>query len=239
MTRAASTHGAELIIQLGDFGYWPGSAAGERFLDVARRSSIPLWWIDGNHEHHDALAAEVARVDGVEPSRGVGLGGNLRYFPRASRFTLDGVSVVVCGGAHSIDRAFRTPGVDWFAAERITDDDVDRCIADGQADIALTHDAPAGWTIPGLLDDATLASPLRAELPACWSHRDQLKRITDAVTPELIVHGHYHSGYSRGVETSWGGMQVVGLDCDGTRNSMALLDCDNGSWQVTPIADAQ
>ena len=238
VTRAAIAQDAELIIQLGDFGFWPGRPAGERFLDAARRSPIPLWWIDGNHEHHDALATEVARADDLEGGRGIALGGNLTYLPRGSRFALGGVSMFVCGGAQSIDRAYRKPGVDWFAAERISDDDVGRCAAEGHADIALTHDAPAGWRIPGLLDDNTLGAALRSELPACWSHRDQLERIIDVVTPQLLVHGHYHSGYARAVDRAWGAMQVVGLDCDGTAHSMALLDCDEGAWQITPIAVA-
>ena len=171
--------------------------------------------------------------------RGIGLGGNLTYLPRGSRFTLDGVSVFVCGGAQSIDRAYRKPGVDWFAAERISDDDVERCVAGGHADIALTHHAPAGWRVPGLLDDDMLAAALHAVLPACWSHRDQLERVIDAVMPQLLVHGHYHSGYSRTIGRAWGAMQVVGLDCDGTANSMAVLDCDDGAWQITPIAVAR
>ena len=53
---AAQRENADFILQLGDFGWWPGGPAGDAFIETARRSPVPLWWIDGNHEHHDDLA---------------------------------------------------------------------------------------------------------------------------------------------------------------------------------------
>ena len=53
--------------------------------------------------------------------------------------------------------------------------------------------------------------------------------------PQLIVHGHYHSGYTLEVDTEWGGMQAHGLDCDGATDSLAILECAGGEWSLTPV----
>lgn len=234
----AAREDVDLIVQIGDFGWWPGNAGGDAFLEAARRSAVPVWWIDGNHEHHDQLAALVeasGQLGSDDLVSGVELGGNLTYLPRGARFTLDGVTVAVCGGAHSIDRQLRNPGRSWFEAERISDADVARCAAGGAADILISHDAPAGWTIPNIISDGDLPPRLAAELASCASHRAQLARIFDALTPALVVHGHYHSAYTTVIDTPWGSVDVVGLGCDGTAGNVALLNCDAGEWSVTSL----
>lgn len=231
---AAQRENAELILQLGDFGWWPDQPTGGAFIDAARQSPVPLWWIDGNHEHHDDLARR-------RPAAGLGardplpLGGNLTHLPRGARIDLAGVRALVCGGAHSIDRQLRNPGQSWFEAERITDADITECAVGGHADILVCHDAPAGWVIPGLIPDDLLPPRLRAELPACWSHRRALGEVFAGSTPSLVVHGHYHSGYRTAFAAPWGEVEVVGLDCDDTAGNMALLDCTAGTWSVTPL----
>lgn len=231
---AANREDADLIIQLGDFGWWPGQPSGDAFIEAARRSPVPVWWIDGNHEHHDDLARrrQSAGLDRREP---LPLGGNLTHLARGARIDLDGVHALLCGGAHSIDRQLRNPGQSWFEAERITDADITECAVSGHADILFSHDAPAGWDIPGLIPDEVLPPRLRAELPACWSHRRALGHVFTGATPSLVVHGHYHSGYATTVDAPWGPVEVLGLDCDGTAANLAVLDCSNGSWKVTPL----
>jgi Predicted phosphoesterases, related to the Icc protein len=232
---AALRHDADLILQLGDFGWWPGQPSGDRFIEAAQRSPIPLWWIDGNHEHHDDLARRVDASENVGVPTAVDLGGNLTYLPRGTRIGFDGVGGVGCGGAHSIDRQLRNPGQSWFESERLSEADIARCTAGGHADILFSHDAPAGWEIPGLIPDEDLAPRLHAELASCWSHRARLAQVLDAATPSLVVHGHYHSGYSMTFDAAWGPVQVVGLDCDGSVGNLALLDCEDGAWTISPV----
>ena len=231
---AAQREHSDLILQLGDFGWWPGQPAGDAFIEAARRSPVPLWWIDGNHEHHDDLAQrrQAAGLEGRDPLH---LGGNLTYLPRGARIDLDDVHALGCGGAHSIDRQLRNPGRSWFEAERITDTDIAECAVGGHADILFSHDAPAGWDIPGMIPDEVLPPRLRAELPACWSHRRALGDVFAASTPALVVHGHYHSGYATTFAAPWGPVEILGLDCDGTSSNLAMLDCTAGTWSVTPL----
>ncbi|MEI6624448.1 MAG: metallophosphoesterase family protein, partial [Actinomycetes bacterium] len=56
--RSARDTGADLVIQLGDFGMWTGPP-GARFLDHvdarAAAAGVLVAWLDGNHEDHDFL----------------------------------------------------------------------------------------------------------------------------------------------------------------------------------------
>ncbi len=145
------------------------------------------------------------------------------------------MTVLACGGAHSIDRRTRIDGISWFDAEHVTDEDVARCRKGGHADVLVCHDAPTGWRIPGLPSDRALPRLWQVELAACQDHRNQLGRIMDGITPSLVVHGHYHSSYQRTLGTGWGPVTVVGLSEDGAAGNLSLLECRSGVWTVEPI----
>ena len=55
----ASVRGINTILQVGDFGYWPHTKSGEKFLKdlerFAAERNVTVWWIDGNHENHEWL----------------------------------------------------------------------------------------------------------------------------------------------------------------------------------------
>ena len=58
--RQAKRQRCELVLQMGDFGFWTGTS-GHRYLETldkeARRLGIPISFIDGNHEAFDDLYA--------------------------------------------------------------------------------------------------------------------------------------------------------------------------------------
>lgn len=219
----ANSVSADAIFQLGDFGYWD---TGGEFVNTVSRSSIPFYFIDGNHENHPRLPVERGKV--------VNLTGNLHYVPRGSVLNWDGVKVLAVGGAHSIDRAYRTPGIDWFPEEDISEEDVRFAVSSLTCDVMLAHDAPSTAKLP-------LVTPYdavwRAELPACEANRERVSVIVDAVKPSLYVHGHYHSKWDFSVKRPWGEYRIVGLDCDGAdiSDNMTILECFNGEWDLTPL----
>ena len=184
---AAPCENADLILQLGDSGWWPGQPAGDAFIDTARRSPVPLSWINGNYEHHDDLAQrrQAAGPEGWNPLH---LGGNLTYLQRGARIDLEGVHALGCGGAHSIDRQLRNPGRSWFEAERITE-----CAVSGRADILFSHDAPGGWDIPGMIPDevlpprcapnSLLAGPTAVRSAKYWRRPPRRSSSTATITP--------------------------------------------------------
>ena len=60
LARTASDQGCPIVIQVGDFGYFPNHPEGLRFLTAVEtacaRHGVELWFIDGNHDDHSALA---------------------------------------------------------------------------------------------------------------------------------------------------------------------------------------
>ena len=212
--------GISTIIQVGDFGYWPDSRTFLNIVKTAREKfGVDVWFIDGNHEHFAALnrdvrAAQVA--DGVaEGNRDpVELSSGFVYLPRESRISVAGRSVACVGGAASIDREDRISGTSWFPEERINDSDIAAVAAGGHADILITHDAPAGWRIPGIMSEGPLPISWIPELPSCDEHRERVREVIELVTPSTLIHGHYHSAYQQRSAESWGTLDTFGLDCN-------------------------
>jgi len=230
---AAVKMGITTIIQVGDFGYWLDS---RKFLNIVKTArekfGVDVWFIDGNHEHfttlnRDVSAAQVAagvpegNRDPVELSPG------FIYLPRGSRISVAGRSVACVGGAASINRRDLRSGTSWFPEERINDSDIAAVAVGGHADILITHDAPAGWHIPGAWSEGPLPSSWRPELPSCNEHRERVREVLELVTPSTLIHGHYHSAYQQRSAESWGTLDTFGLDCnESSRWGVAVREVD-------------
>lgn len=233
---------ADLVLQVGDFGYWPHDhqepaimAATERLFT---RAGIPTWFIDGNHENHQALQAAVkdalaaaGRPDYLGPTP---LTESTSYLPRGSRFEFEGCSLAFMGGAHSIDRARRTPGFDWFPEEYVTETELERLEPGGPADILIVHDTPSGYMIPGV-DNREVRGPWLDELTSCANHRWMIRRAMEIVQPRLIVHGHYHQHYTQLITEPWGTVTILGLAADGDPGAMALLTLTDGEIRLEDV----
>ena len=57
----------DAFAQVGDFGWWPKFDHGVVFLDAIQQEledwDKVLYWIDGNHEDHDSIAADLVETD--------------------------------------------------------------------------------------------------------------------------------------------------------------------------------
>ena len=127
----------DIILQCGDFGYWPRQA---RAKPVAAPSRI--YWCDGNHEDFTALEARTSNE--VYPY--------IYYQPRGSSLQIKSTHILFMGGADSIDKKYRTPGYDWFPEELITYRDVTELL-EKQIDIIISHTYPMCFgenAVPGL-----------------------------------------------------------------------------------------
>ncbi len=119
----------DLVIACGDFGLWPSEKGCKEFSDIKLPKGCELRWCDGNHENHWALRDR--KSDEIEPG--------IIYMPRGSTYTLpDGRVVMFMGGAHSIDKAWRTLGIDWFPEETISQKDM-MDLPDMNIDIIVSH----------------------------------------------------------------------------------------------------
>lgn len=93
------------------------------------------------------------------------------------------------GGAVSIDRAYRTEGLDWWPDEELSYAELDRMIDDYAAikpEIVVTHDCPAS------VANEILAAFNMRKIEDGSRTREALERMLAIHQPRLWVFGHWH-----------------------------------------------
>lgn len=230
---------ADLIIQLGDFGYWEHTDNGHWFLSKVNRMSlnvkIPFYWIDGNHENHTLLrkkysndsTSDSAFLDGefyhseLWPIRS-----SLFYMPRGSIHSINGHNFMAFGGSYSIDKSSRRVGTSWWPEEMPTIQDLDKAIEtydnfDGDIHTLLSHDAPYEADMHKLLSENAYSRIFKDAEHV----RKTITNLVYKIHPDTIFHGHYHVKceydiYCNGKET-----KCFSLGADGDelyRNTMVI-----------------
>lgn len=163
----------ELLICCGDFGYWPKFSQAKQFSDI-KNPRTKILWCDGNHEDHWSLRDRT--TDELAP--------NVIYMPRGSTYTLpDGRNILFMGGGYSIDKAYRTEGVDWFREETISQKDFEN-LPDMKIDIVVSHTCPEE-----LVDRMILYNSYKKLEPS----NTALSRIWNMYNPSLWFFGHWHN----------------------------------------------
>ena len=104
----ATEAGAVALVQVGDLGLFPSHGRDTGFHAVCKASSIPIYFIEGNHDDCTRWVklTEVTRVwDDA----------NLFYVPRGTVMELDGRTIAFMGGAISVCKAhFDDSAKLWF-----------------------------------------------------------------------------------------------------------------------------
>lgn len=217
----AADVGADLIVQVGDFGFWPRMSSPGGSSCARRR----LGWIGTGCNCGGQMGTTTTyRLSG--PDRSNLMGGRRRvsehmwHLPRGHRWVWGETVWVAAGGAVSVDRYGRTEGVSWFRDEALSDADVDQIVADGEVDVLVAHDAPWG--------DGVLGRRLSLDLPVCdrgswWpedlllesdSHMRRVRRLVEGVRASRVFHGHHHVRYDDLLGATHGSVQVSGLGDD-------------------------
>lgn len=195
-----------VILQLGDFGYWPHHS--DAWLDdvdeYARLNGVYIFWIDGNHENHEMLRQIPPESDGSVQIRPM-----ITYLPRGHRWEWEGVTFLALGGAYSIDKDGRIPGDSWWPEELITYREAYEAIAGGPVAVMVTHDAP--WGAENVIHGNRFNKDW---FPESKQNRVILRAVMEETMPELVVHGHYHNRNSTTIDYSGGQTRVEGFDCD-------------------------
>lgn len=198
------------IVHLGDFGY---NFEYKKYLkplnDLLQENGQHLWFVDGNHENQIELYKYKFAADQTRP-----LTDRITHLPRGFRWTWSGTSMLALGGAFSIDKSVRVPGIEWWPEEEINWDEAERTANGGHADIMFTHDCPAGVDIPDIRRNP-LGLPAHV-LNQANNHRNLLRQVVDAVKPKKLYHGHYHTKYESKLYGDDYETDIQGLDCDGT-----------------------
>ena len=186
--------GSEVVFSAGDFGYWPHIEDGPEFIEsvdcVAADFGITVYWIDGNHENHDAINMMV-REHGMKapiPTPATMGGEGLKhvlYVPRGCVLQLGDTSVMGFGGAASVDRFVRVLGLDWWPSELITEQQVWGLEVPQKVDILVTHEVPES-----ALDQRIMR--WKSEDPVSVEQTRYVEAIARRVNPGRMICGHYH-----------------------------------------------
>jgi hypothetical protein len=227
----AADHGADVIVHLGDFGYEFRSSFVTGLDRALTRTGLQLLFVDGNHEAFPTLLRYPMSGNGLRQ-----VGGRIWHLPRGYRWVWGDLRWLALGGAHSVDRPWREPGVSWWREESVTDADLDLAVAGGAADVLVSHDCPSGVDIPGLAESAHLWPA--EELVAAERHRRRLRSVVDAVQPRTVWHGHFHRRYSAAADLGYGPVTVHGLDCDGSTmdRNVAVVALEELATQENTVA---
>lgn len=211
------------VVVVGDFGYWPDPEYGHPYFlkelsEAAVEHGVTVWWVDGNHEDFGNLYRSHLK-DHDEP---VQVRPGIMWLPRGVTWDWEGVTFLAMGGAASIDRQNRIPGISWFPEEIIDDGDVAKA---KPADIMITHDSPINP-----LETLKRGFIIDEQSEYC---RQQMRRIVNIAKPDLLLHGHYHMPSDLEFLREDGYTRCIGLGCDGNTESMRLLTLEDGSWRIT------
>ena len=193
--RAARDHEVESIIQLGDFGYnFDRNLLASIGAWLDRDENHSWFWIDGNHDQHDYIEQDILSVVPNWNKPVAHFHERMFYVPRGAVFAVGGTNVLGLGGAYSIDKYRRSPGVSWWEQEMIRPSDMLRAVANatrvGQVDVMITHDAPMSDELGEMLNGAGYKVDYDSA-----ANRAALTRVVDEVRPQRLYHGHYHHRY--------------------------------------------
>jgi Icc-related predicted phosphoesterase len=208
------------IIQVGDWGFiWPRSNTHKELSLLLQKADMSMRFCDGNHDVHPVLRSfKEDTEENVEPK--------LTYQFRGSKAVIGGLSIVFLGGAPSIDKDWRKPGVSWWEEEEITKADIEKCMRHKytHVDVLVTHDAPE--RVPGIKETSNAGFNYRSD-----SSTNSIASVIRALRPEYNIHGHYHHRYSKLFE----GTQIEGLGSNMERveENYFILDKDPGDLEIT------
>ena len=136
----------DYVIICGDFGaVWDGTEEEQKLLDWYNDKPWTTLFCDGNHENFDLLSKyPVEEWNGGKIHR---IRPKILHLMRGQVFTIEGKTFFVMGGASSIDKEYRTVGLNWWAEEIPSFFEMDEGFANlgkvgYKVDYVITHSAP-------------------------------------------------------------------------------------------------
>lgn len=193
------TQEPERSIQIGDFGwgFYPNGIK----QDIAHKMMTDTYGVHqyfrGNHDDPVACAAHEFCLPDVhyEPDTGV----------------------MAVAGANSIDRAWRTEGLDWWEAEELSYDDLYKAIDEYEVNkprIMLSHECPESVVWKSF-------SWYRKEYPS--RTREALDSMLSIHAPDVWIFGHWHKHIDHVID----GTRFICLD------ELQTLSIDTDTLKIT------
>lgn len=136
----------DYVIICGDFGaVWNGTEKEQKLLDWYNDKPWTTLFCDGNHENFELLSKyPVEEWNGGKIHR---IRPKVLHLMRGQVFTIEDKTFFVMGGASSIDKEYRTEGLNWWAEEIPSLREMDEGFANLEkvgykVDYVITHSAP-------------------------------------------------------------------------------------------------
>jgi len=144
----------DVLVQLGDFGgiWYPLGLNKEQeyWLEWLAAKKFTTAVVLGNHENYDVIETLPWTTKwGNELQYWESPKGNrIYFFKRGAIYNINGHKCLTIGGAHSIDKAYRTEGQSWWRQEDITAKEIEACFVEldekgYDVDYVFTHTCPA------------------------------------------------------------------------------------------------
>ena len=193
----------DIIIQCGDFGWWPHyhrkNFDGARFnqfgiKNIHNNGNVTkIYWIAGNHENWDDLNC-ITDYEPLEIQDGI------TYCPFGTVLELNGMNILCCGGAESTDKEWRIEGVSWWKDELISQKDMDN-LPDCKIDILISH------TIPRYFMNYVPKFNYRHRDPSTLA----LQMILERYRPKYWYSGHMHHFIKKTIDDcNWTSLSMLG-----------------------------
>ena len=176
------TDEAEYSIQLGDMGFSYNHMKGLNPLNHT--------FFGGNHDNYDKINA-VSHCHGNFGGRHLGnsaVGPVFNYF--------------IVRGAYSVDKKYRTIGIDWWADEELNREQAERCINNFEQmkpEIVISHDCPASVVPEFMTNEWKLEKSFTGLV---------LDDMFEIHQPKTWIFGHHHNSKT----TTKNGTKFICLD---------------------------
>ena len=177
----------DYLIICGDVGVCGFSASEEaKTKNILRGLPVTTLFIDGNHENFEQLNSY--GVDMWNGGKVHFIEDNIMHLMRGQVFCVDGIKFFTFGGAHSVDKIYRSEGISWFPEEIPSREEYEEGWSNleksgFQVDYILTHTGPR--EIVAEMGYVELSDE-EVEL------RQFLQRVADRTDFTAWYFGHFH-----------------------------------------------
>ena len=146
-------------------------------------NGVHLYWIEGNHENFDIIKTWALNEKGIYDNSK-----HIHYCSRGSILNINGKKALCIGGADSVDKIYRTQGLDWWKEEQITEKDIVNI--SGHFDYVFSHCCPKSVFDNNKVYLCTLTNI--NENNAIHKSEQVLENLKNKITYNKWFFGHYH-----------------------------------------------
>ena len=183
----------DMLIVLGDAGInFLLDEEDRKVKDALNSLGIKIFCIRGNHEERPENISSYKEVDMFDGK--VFMESeypNLIFAKDGETYNIDGVKVLVIGGAYSVDKEWRLKNnYGWFKDEQLSWDEMDRILmgVKGQSfDVVLTHTCPHKYEPT----EVFLSGLDESKVDKSMEHF--LDRVEESISYDKWYCGHYHT----------------------------------------------